>query len=999
MYNIFRKFKATRPRRGTSLMELTVVLAVMGTLTTTVAVTFSGVRENSADAAAMQDLQNFGKQVALNGQYTGDPGSRLVSGPVVSAEDDTLIPESFTGCKTSGSTYDAVQRSRSEFEVPGAGSNLTFTSGPATRSEATDSAAASSTWSFCIATVNGEELLGLATVSRTDNCVFAKGGIDRQFTTWSYGADLGGNCTGAVALFLTAGSTAGADSAIGYIDVSLAGAPEAVTLLSAIGGTRSMTLSWQPSVSTDTVRYRVYKCDNECAEQDIVSTSNLVAWPTGVSALATSIQIDGLADGKNYRFAVVPVDGTGYIGSRLATNLVPTKPQAPVCPSVKTLDGSVTVNFSQFPQDHVVSSVTAFLSGPDGVVNFTSSSLASGIVSATGLTNGEVYSMYAVGSNASGDSVHGCVRTVVALALPAQPLWKSPAAVVGDDSITLSWNAVTSTTSSPVDGYTLLKLNPSSGVYELYELLSASTTSKEITGLTGGVAQSFQISAYNDNANGLRSEAVTATPIAAPLSPVSVSTGRSDLGGYINWSVTSSAARPVEGFYAYLDGTRIATIVYDAATGTYTQTFNQSTSGIAIVSGTTYSATVTSYNTRNGVKVESAPLTFSFVAVAAPLQVTGVAVNPLSTSDSQLKVSWSLLAPSAARPVDQYAVMKLNPSSGVWEIMAFTSSSTNESVSTGLTSGVSYSYRVFARGPVVDGPVSVTVSGIPIATPNAAAITASGRGDRLVSINFETTSTAAKPVVSIEVTRDGTVVDVLPASATTHTFTGLTPGTSYTFGVRPTNAVGAPALTTVDVVAVTAPAAVTGLVSVPTLESATALRLTWNAVPSTSAGRVDGYSIESINPLSGVYEVAALSGVSSNPTHLLSGLTSGVPRTVRVQAYGNELTTLSGGYSESVTATPIGAPVVPVISSLTRRDSGFRMSYAAAASAANPVTKVEVLFNNSPAASNTGQSSTAQWSFTDVSLDATPGTTYSIKVTACLSLTSPWTRLRERPTA
>ena len=697
MYNLFSKLKTAKPRRGTSLLELTVVLAVMGTLATTVAVTFSGVRENSADSVSMTDLMNFGKQVALNGQSfdfdnsSNAPGSRLVSGPVLNAEQ--IIPDGFTGCKQSGYTYDAVILSKRDFQIEGAGTGLNLIEGPAERTQATDSAAGTNTWSYCIAEINGVEILGLASISTTDNCVFAKGDIDKGFDAWSYGADLGGNCTGAVALYLTEGATSGGDSPLEYIDRSLAGAPTAATLLSATGGNEKMTLNWTPSASSDTVRYKIYQCDNECDEADLVSSANLLPWPATSGLLDTEgIEIPNLSAGTNFRYAVVPVDGTGYVGAPIATSLVPTRPQAPSCPSVTTLDGAVSLNFSQFPVGHVVTSVSATLQPQSGgsVVTFTSDSIASGKVTATGLVNGEVYTVFANANNSSGASVNSCQRTVVAMALPAQPQWETPAAVVGDTSITLNWTAVTATTASPVAGYTLLMLNPSSGIYEMYGLLSSSATSVEVPSLTSGVAQSFQLSAYNDNANGLLSEVVTATPIAAPLAPTSVSTGRVNLGGYVNWSSVSSAGRPVEGFYAYLDGTRVGTIVYDAETSTYSQTFNLADTGVTIVAGTTYSSSIKAFNTRNGVKIESAPLTFSFTAVAAPAQVTGVAVNPVSTSDTSLRVSWTPLVSSTSNPVSQYAVMRLSNSSGVYELDGFVATSASEYTSTGLVSGVSY---------------------------------------------------------------------------------------------------------------------------------------------------------------------------------------------------------------------------------------------------------------------------------------------------------------------
>ncbi|MCY4304080.1 MAG: fibronectin type III domain-containing protein, partial [Aestuariivita sp.] len=139
------------------------------------------------------------------------------------------------------------------------------------------------------------------------------------------------------------------------------------------------------------------------------------------------------------------------------------------------------------------------------------------------------------------------------------------------------------------------------------------------------------------------------------------------------------------------------------------------------------------------------------------------------------------------------------------------------------------------------------------------------------------------------------------ATTTTHTVTGLTNGTQYSFQIRAvdgsTNGTASSTVTAMPVAATPAPAAPTGLSAVPGVGSAT---LYWTN-PGNSA--IDGYEFRSGTGTTvawGSWTAIASSGAATT-THMVTGLTNGTQHSFQIRALDGMVRSAA---SNTATATP-----------------------------------------------------------------------------------------------
>ena len=181
-----------------------------------------------------------------------------------------------------------------------------------------------------------------------------------------------------------------------------------------------------------------------------------------------------------------------------------------------------------------------------------------------------------------------------------------------------------------------------------------------------------------------------------------------------------------------------------------------------------------------------------FSPTPAPGQVTGV--SAAAGGFTSANVTWN--APSSGGLVTAY---KVTPYIGSTPQTAKTvSASTTSTTITGLTTGTSYTFRVEASNPNGTGPASAASNAV---TPTGAVAPAAPSGvvARPASQSARVTWTAAASDGDSAITGqtvtpyiDGTPQSPVQvsASATSATVSGLSNGTSYTFRVTATNAVG-----------------------------------------------------------------------------------------------------------------------------------------------------------------------------------------------------------------
>lgn len=200
-------------------------------------------------------------------------------------------------------------------------------------------------------------------------------------------------------------------------------------------------------------------------------------------------------------------------------------------------------------------------------------------------------------------------------------------------------------------------------------------------------------------------------------------------------------------------------------------------------------------------QVSNAPL-----APAAPGTPTGVTAV---AGDTVATVSWSRALDG--QPVTSYTIHNSSSSSGVFAADVIVNATPGTTIVptaatvTGLTDGVSYQFAVQAANAVGSSAFSTpsnTVVPQPITVPGAPANVFALAADAQAAVTWAPPpSNGNSPIISYTVTAlvggvSTGITATVPGNATGANVTGLTDGTTYTFTVHATNAVGSGAEST-----------------------------------------------------------------------------------------------------------------------------------------------------------------------------------------------------------
>ena len=277
------------------------------------------------------------------------------------------------------------------------------------------------------------------------------------------------------------------------------------------------------------------------------------------------------------------------------------------------------------------------------------------------------------------------------------------------------------------------------------------------------------------------------SPTSAPGAPTSVTATGSNAAALVSWTAPANGGSPVT-TYTVTPFIGTAPQAASVVVGTPPAT-NTTVSGLT--NGTTYTFTVSASNA-----VGTGPPSAASNAVT-PAQPPGTPTNVSATGgNAAATVSWTA-PPNGGLPISQYTV---TPFIGSVTQTAKTVSGSPPATSvtvTGLTNGTAYTFKVAATNAVGTGPQSaasnaVTPAGPPAAPTNVVATAHASSA----AVSWTAPSDGGSPLTMYTVTpfigsnaQTPTTVSGSPP-ATSVTVSGLTAGTTYTFKVSATNAVG-----------------------------------------------------------------------------------------------------------------------------------------------------------------------------------------------------------------
>ena len=513
------------------------------------------------------------------------------------------------------------------------------------------------------------------------------------------------------------------------------------------------------------------------AALDITSTTKglLIPRMTNAQRLAISNPAAGLQvfvtdfNGGSFMF---------YDGTEWGTRSLTKRPDAPAISGVVSGNAAATVSFTA-PSSNGGAAITSYTatSNPEGLTA-TVSQAGSGDITVTGLTNGTSYTFTVTATNAIGTSIASAASNTV---IPSPIVPDAPAisgVVSGNAAATVSFTAPSSNGGAAITSYTATS-NPEGLTATVSQAGSGDIT---VTGLTNGTSYTFTVTATNAIGTSIAS-AASNTVIPSPIVPDAPA---------ISGVVSGNAAATVSFTAPSSNGGSVITS-YTATSNPegLTATVSQAGSGditvTGLTNGTSYTFTVTATNAI-GTSIASAA---SSSVTPSPTVPDAPAISGVVSGYAAATVSFTAPSSNGGAAITSYTATS-NPEG----LTATVSQAGSGDITvTGLTNGTFYTFTVTATNAIGTSIASAASSSVtPSPTvPDAPAISGVASGDAQATVSFTApSSNGGAAITSYTATSnpEGLTATVSQAGSGDITVTGLTNGTSYTFTVTATNAIG-----------------------------------------------------------------------------------------------------------------------------------------------------------------------------------------------------------------
>jgi len=385
------------------------------------------------------------------------------------------------------------------------------------------------------------------------------------------------------------------------------------------------------------------------------------------------------------------------------------------------------------------------------------------------------YRVRAVNGAGASSYTNEASATTAASAIPAAPA-NLVGQAVSSTMIDLSWEDH----SSNENGFSVERLNGSS--WGQVAWVADNITLYRNTGLSPGISYSYRVLAFNGSGNSSTTNQVSITTPAAsqiPAAPTSLS-GSADTSTSVTLAWTDGSSNENGFSIERLNGSTWGQIAWVAdGITTYRNT--------GLSPGTAYSYRVLAFNgfgnspTTNQVTVTTPPAS---QIPAAPTNLSGTADSSTSAT-----LSWG----DGSSNENGFSIERLSGST--WSQVGWVAANITTCRNTGLTPGVSYSYRVLAFNGYGNSPTTNQVS---ITTPAASQIPAAstnltGFANSSTSVTLAwTDGSSNENGFSIErrIGMSWVQIGWVAANITTYRHTGLSSGVTYRYRVKAFNGAG-----------------------------------------------------------------------------------------------------------------------------------------------------------------------------------------------------------------
>ncbi|WP_397412767.1 fibronectin type III domain-containing protein, partial [Polaromonas sp.] len=644
--------------------------------------------------------------------------------------------------------------------------------------------------------------------------------------------------------------------------------PNAPTIETVTAGNTQVTITWIAPVSNGGTIITGYT---------ITSNSGNVINVDG--SLRTAI-VTGLTNGSSYTFTVVAINAVGISSPSSPSNsVIPNiKPNAPTIERVTAGNTEVTITWTA-PTCNGGTIITGYtITSSSGNIITVDGSIRTATV--TGLTNGTSYTFTVVATNATGDSLPSSPsNSVIPNIKPNAPTIETVTA--GNAQATVTWATPISNGGTTITGYTII-----SSFGNIINVDSSIRTAT-ITGLINGTAYTFTVVATNAAGDSLPSSPSNlVTTNIKPNAPTIETVTAGNSQATVTWTApANNGGTIITGYTITSSSGNVTTVDGSLRTATINELTN----------GTSYTFTVVAINAI-GISLPSSPSN----SVIPNIKPNAPTIETVTAGNVEATVTWAAPVSNGGTTIIGYTVTSNSGN------LITVDGSLRIATVTGLTNGTSYTFTVVATNAAGDSLASSpSNSVIPNIKPNAPTIETVTVGNVQATVTWTApTNNGGTIITGYTVTSSSGNVTNVNGSLRTATVIGLTNGSSYTFTVVATNAVGdsLPSNPSNLVIPITIPDA-------PMIGTAiggnTEATVTWTTPENNGSSVITGYIITS----SPGNKTATIIG--SITTGTVYGLTNGISYTFTVVATNAAGISLPSNSSNSV--IPISIPNAPII--------------------------------------------------------------------------------------